>query len=364
MLGAMFMATDPVASPVTPRGMWIYGALMGLITVLIRLKGGLAEGVMYAILLGNALSPLIDNLTQPRAVWRSEEEWRRNRHDPTRPASDGPDLLGVRLSAVRPPDRRHRTYTTRPAFGTTRKSSCASRSRSSCRESRNKSFTAIQPSGDSTILPGLEGEGPRLFAGYDASGKFLGVVIEASERGYADVISAMYAYCARQADDHRIQGHRHEGDAGLGQPDLAATPDSFKLQGIWTRRPSDHDRETRRPRRIPGRSTRSPARPFRRAPWDACSKSVRRVSPVVAAEPGPDQARRMMSRTSNYRLPSVRSSVAGRTTIRFIERAVETEPGVRHGARYVPHAGDHQQRPQRDRDGPGHNIRDGVRPTG
>ena len=66
MLGAMFMATDPVASPVTPPGMWIYGALMGLITVLIRLKGGLAEGVMYAILLGNAVSPLIDNLTQPR----------------------------------------------------------------------------------------------------------------------------------------------------------------------------------------------------------------------------------------------------------------------------------------------------------
>jgi electron transport complex protein RnfD len=67
MLGAMFMATDPVASPVTPRGMWIYGVLMGVLTVLIRFKGGLAEGVMYAILLGNAVAPLIDNLTQPRA---------------------------------------------------------------------------------------------------------------------------------------------------------------------------------------------------------------------------------------------------------------------------------------------------------
>ena len=52
----------------------------------------------------------------------------------------------------------------------------------------------IQPSGDLTILPNLEGTGPRLFAGYDASGRFLGVVIEASERGYADIISAMYAY--------------------------------------------------------------------------------------------------------------------------------------------------------------------------
>jgi len=66
MLGAVFMATDPVASPVTPVGLWIYGGLMGFITVLIRFEGGLPEGVMYAILLGNAVSPLIDNLTQPR----------------------------------------------------------------------------------------------------------------------------------------------------------------------------------------------------------------------------------------------------------------------------------------------------------
>jgi electron transport complex protein RnfD len=66
MLGAMFMATDPVASPVTPRGMWIYGIVMGILTVLIRFLGGLAEGVMYAILLGNSVSPLIDTLTQPR----------------------------------------------------------------------------------------------------------------------------------------------------------------------------------------------------------------------------------------------------------------------------------------------------------
>ena len=67
MLGALFMATDPVASPVTPLGMWIYGLLMGFIAVLIRFEGGLSEGVMYAILLGNALAPLIDNVTQPRA---------------------------------------------------------------------------------------------------------------------------------------------------------------------------------------------------------------------------------------------------------------------------------------------------------
>jgi electron transport complex protein RnfD len=66
MLGAVFMATDMVASPVTPLGVWIYGAFMGIVTVIIRLFGGLPEGVMYAILLGNAVSPLIESLTPPR----------------------------------------------------------------------------------------------------------------------------------------------------------------------------------------------------------------------------------------------------------------------------------------------------------
>jgi electron transport complex protein RnfD len=66
MLGAMFMASDMVGSPTTPLGVWIYGTLIGTVTVIIRLKGGLPEGTMYAILLGNACTPLIDNLTQPK----------------------------------------------------------------------------------------------------------------------------------------------------------------------------------------------------------------------------------------------------------------------------------------------------------
>lgn len=66
VLGAVFMATDMVTSPVTPRGVWIYGVLIGVVTVLIRYFGGLTEGVMYAILVGNALAPLIDQYTQPR----------------------------------------------------------------------------------------------------------------------------------------------------------------------------------------------------------------------------------------------------------------------------------------------------------
>jgi electron transport complex protein RnfD len=66
MLGAVFMATDMATSPVTPLGVWIYGAAIGVVTVMIRYFGGLTEGVMYAILLGNAMAPLIDRYTQPR----------------------------------------------------------------------------------------------------------------------------------------------------------------------------------------------------------------------------------------------------------------------------------------------------------
>ena len=67
MLGAWFMATDPVGAPVTPRGAWLFGALIGAVTIVIRLFGGLPEGVMYAILLGNAATPLIEAITPPRA---------------------------------------------------------------------------------------------------------------------------------------------------------------------------------------------------------------------------------------------------------------------------------------------------------
>lgn len=66
VLGAVYMATDPVTSPVTARGAWIFGAGIGLLVVLIRIWGGLPEGVMYAILLMNALVPFIGRATRPR----------------------------------------------------------------------------------------------------------------------------------------------------------------------------------------------------------------------------------------------------------------------------------------------------------
>ena len=65
MLGAVFMATDMVASPITNLGCFIYGVLIGALVVVIRYWSGLPEGVMYAILLMNAVSPHIDNFIQP-----------------------------------------------------------------------------------------------------------------------------------------------------------------------------------------------------------------------------------------------------------------------------------------------------------
>lgn len=66
MLGAVFMATDMVSSPITHTGLWVYGSIIGVLTVVIRVWGGLSEGVMYAILLANAISPHIDKLIKNR----------------------------------------------------------------------------------------------------------------------------------------------------------------------------------------------------------------------------------------------------------------------------------------------------------
>ncbi|HEU5217476.1 MAG TPA: RnfABCDGE type electron transport complex subunit D [Gemmatimonadales bacterium] len=66
MLGAVYMATDLVTSPVTNTGRWCFAAGIGVLVVVIRVWGGLPEGVMYAILFMNALVPFINRATQPR----------------------------------------------------------------------------------------------------------------------------------------------------------------------------------------------------------------------------------------------------------------------------------------------------------
>ncbi|MDP2872166.1 MAG: RnfABCDGE type electron transport complex subunit D [Bacillota bacterium] len=66
MLGALFMATDYVTSPVTPRGRLVMGLGCGLLTVLIRIYGAFPEGVSYSILIMNVATPLIDRWMTPR----------------------------------------------------------------------------------------------------------------------------------------------------------------------------------------------------------------------------------------------------------------------------------------------------------
>ncbi len=77
MLGACFMASDMVGSPITTLGIIVYGFIIALLIVVIRIWGGLPEGVMYAILFGNALSPHIDNLIRPR-VYGTGKKWSRS----------------------------------------------------------------------------------------------------------------------------------------------------------------------------------------------------------------------------------------------------------------------------------------------
>ncbi len=65
ILGAVFMATDMVTAPVTNIGRWIFGIGIGVLVVVIRVWGGLPEGVMYSILLMNAMVPFINRATEP-----------------------------------------------------------------------------------------------------------------------------------------------------------------------------------------------------------------------------------------------------------------------------------------------------------
>lgn len=67
MLGAFFMATDYVTRPITKNGQYLFGIFLGVMTGIFRLFGPSAEGVSYAIILGNLLVPLIEQVTRPAA---------------------------------------------------------------------------------------------------------------------------------------------------------------------------------------------------------------------------------------------------------------------------------------------------------
>jgi electron transport complex protein RnfD len=68
LFGAFFIATDPVSSPLTPKGKFIFGAGVGALIMLLRLFSGYPEGVMFAVLLMNGLTPLINRWTIPQPL--------------------------------------------------------------------------------------------------------------------------------------------------------------------------------------------------------------------------------------------------------------------------------------------------------
>ena len=73
MLGAFFMATDYVTRPITKRGQYVFGVVLGLLTGIFRVFGPSAEGVSYAIIIGNLLVPLIEKVTMPKCFGKGGE---------------------------------------------------------------------------------------------------------------------------------------------------------------------------------------------------------------------------------------------------------------------------------------------------
>ena len=74
MLGAWFMATDYVTSPITPKGQIVFGVCLGVLTAIFRILGGSAEGVSYAIIVSNLLVPLIETVTLPKPFGKGGEK--------------------------------------------------------------------------------------------------------------------------------------------------------------------------------------------------------------------------------------------------------------------------------------------------
>ncbi len=74
MLGAFFMATDYVTRPITSKGQYVYGVILGILTGIFRIFGPSAEGVSYAIILGNLVVPLLEKVTMPKAFgWEGKQ---------------------------------------------------------------------------------------------------------------------------------------------------------------------------------------------------------------------------------------------------------------------------------------------------
>jgi Na+-transporting NADH:ubiquinone oxidoreductase subunit B len=69
---AVFMSTDPVSAPKRDLSQWIYGLLIGILSIILRLYSAFPEGTSFALLLGNTFASLIDELTTPKAPQAKE----------------------------------------------------------------------------------------------------------------------------------------------------------------------------------------------------------------------------------------------------------------------------------------------------
>ena len=74
MLGAFFIATDPVSAATSNRGRFIFGVLIGLLVFIIRSWGGYPDGVAFAVLLANMCVPIIDRYTRPTVYGHGERK--------------------------------------------------------------------------------------------------------------------------------------------------------------------------------------------------------------------------------------------------------------------------------------------------
>jgi len=210
MLGAVFMATDPVTSPITPRGAMIFGAGVGILVVLIRQFGAIPEGVMYAILLMNGATPLIDRYTQPK-IYGAE---RKKKEEKTQEMSNGtnhtPPPVAAALQVPQPSSLR--MVLTMGGIGLfcgvlivlTFQLTLPTITVNKARALEKAIFdvipaattkTAFKQVGDE--LEPLEGEDPiaiKYFAGYDDEGRLVGVALEAAGQGFQDIVTILYGY--------------------------------------------------------------------------------------------------------------------------------------------------------------------------
>jgi len=206
VLGAVYMATDMVTSPVTNRGRWVFGIGVGVLVVVIRVWGGQPEGVMYAILLMNAMVPFISRATQPRVFGAVKKVADAGQEAPEPSPAAAP---AVDEKAGTPSTRLLVTLggagaiagllivlvwqATTPAIETHRAAIAQSAIAEVLRQPArwdtlylvNGVLTKV-PSGDPSRLE-------RVYQGFDKDGKSVGVAIQAGAPGFADVITVMFA---------------------------------------------------------------------------------------------------------------------------------------------------------------------------